>query len=175
MANHQTDWINPTGGTIVQEGPVRFGSIEFGANLGICRKLGIKRLPTVHFYQQGQKLTGFTCGPSKFPLLVHTLQDYLQQQEQQSQEHEEALSHVLEQGTQLIQQTTIMSRTNSINNNQQQQNKDMETTMMEPNMEMTTVLEELMEQDANGELESAKTTPNFNKRKNKKKWWNILP
>lgn len=73
---------------------MRFGSIEFGANTGMCRNLKIKRLPTVHFYQNGQQLDGFPCGPSKFPILVNKIAEYL--------EPGASLKNILRQGDELV-------------------------------------------------------------------------
>jgi len=56
---------------------VQLAGIEWGANRKLCRGLGIKRLPSVHFYYGGRKLTGFPCGPRKFPLLRENLDRYL--------------------------------------------------------------------------------------------------
>ena len=66
------------GGTLVKPGDVRLASIEFGANASLCRALGIKKLPSVHIYKRSAgKISGFSCGPSKFPLLVEKVDSYL--------------------------------------------------------------------------------------------------
>ena len=59
----------------------------------MCRSLGIKRLPTVHFYQKGEKLDGFPCGPSKFPMLQERIEQYL---------NPPALEDILRQGAELM-------------------------------------------------------------------------
>lgn len=53
--------------------------MEFGANAAMCRALEIKKLPFCHIYKGGVgRITGFACGPSKFPLLVEKIDQYLQ-------------------------------------------------------------------------------------------------
>lgn len=95
LANQKTDCVD-SDGSVVQQGPMRFGSIEFGANTPLCRALKIKRLPTVHFYQKGQQLEGFPCGPSKFPILLEKVDQYLQAAESASFEE------IMGQGDQLM-------------------------------------------------------------------------
>jgi len=58
------------------EGDVCFAQIEFGSNRQLCKSLGIKRLPTMHFHKFGEKIDGFPCGPSKFHILLDTLGRY---------------------------------------------------------------------------------------------------
>jgi len=51
-----------------------FSEIEFMANRELCKSLGIKRLPAVHFYYGSHgKVEDFVCGPKK----VSTLKDKL--------------------------------------------------------------------------------------------------
>lgn len=65
-------------GELVQSGNVRLASIEFGANTALCRALGIKRLPYIHIYKSPVgRITDFSCGPSKFPMLEEKLATYL--------------------------------------------------------------------------------------------------
>ena len=137
LANQKTDWVD-SDNQIVKEGPVRFGSIEFGANTGMCRNLKIKRLPTVHFYQNGEQLDGFPCGPSKFPILLEKIDQYLQPDSS-------SLEAILKQGDQLMNSSEVAG-----------------------------VLEQMMEQEANGVLDAPKTKSKGAKQ-NKKSWWNILP
>ena len=43
-----------------------FSEIEFMANRDLCKSLGIKRLPAVHFYYGSHgKVEDFVCGPKK--------------------------------------------------------------------------------------------------------------
>jgi len=66
------------GQELVQSGKVRMASIEFGANTALCRALEIKRLPYVHIYKSPVgRITDFSCGPSKFPMLEEKLAAYL--------------------------------------------------------------------------------------------------
>mmetsp|Transcript_485 Transcript_485/g.1173 ORF Transcript_485/g.1173 Transcript_485/m.1173 type:complete len:190 (+) Transcript_485:537-1106(+) len=49
----------------------RFAQVEYSQNMQLCKMLGIKKLPHVHIYKGDLgRLAAFTCGPSKFPLLV---------------------------------------------------------------------------------------------------------
>mmetsp|Transcript_13993 Transcript_13993/g.18374 ORF Transcript_13993/g.18374 Transcript_13993/m.18374 type:complete len:278 (-) Transcript_13993:286-1119(-) len=76
IAMENGDKVN-SDGIVATTGNVRFAQVEFGANTILCKSLGIKKLPTVHFYKQPHgKLTGFPCGPKKFDLLVETLEEY---------------------------------------------------------------------------------------------------
>lgn len=76
---------------------MRLAAIEFGANKDLCKSLNIKKLPTVHFYQNGKKLAGFPCGPAKFQLLQDTVNHYLR-----SQQDEPKLEQTLSQGDALM-------------------------------------------------------------------------
>ncbi|CAB9500273.1 Thioredoxin-like 2 [Seminavis robusta] len=102
LANQKADWIgnNDDDNTVVQPGPMRFGSIEFGANKDMCRALSIKRLPTVHFYQKGQQLEEFPCGPSKFPRLLATIDYFLNPQSSSSAS--QLFETTLQEGQQLM-------------------------------------------------------------------------
>jgi thiol-disulfide isomerase/thioredoxin len=61
---------------LLKRGTVRMASVEFSANTELCKSLGIKKLPTVHFYKGSQKLAGFAAGPAKMHLVVATLEHY---------------------------------------------------------------------------------------------------
>ena len=61
---------------ILERGEVRLASIEWKANTELCRLLGVSRLPSVHYYQNGRKLAGFPAGPSKFQLVKDRLTYY---------------------------------------------------------------------------------------------------
>jgi thioredoxin-like negative regulator of GroEL len=138
LANQKTDWIQDRDSSIVQHGAMRFGSIEFGANTGMCRTLDIKRLPTVHFYRKGEQLDGFACGPSKFPRLVETMEHFLQRQSQH-----DSFAETLAQGEELIRNSG----------------------------QVAGILQEMMEAQANGTLES-KTAK---KTTSSKAWWKPMP
>jgi hypothetical protein len=62
--------------TFWKGGAVRLASIEWKANTELCRSLGVTRLPSVHYYQNGRKLAGFPAGPSKFQLVKDRLTYY---------------------------------------------------------------------------------------------------
>jgi thioredoxin-like negative regulator of GroEL len=141
LANQKTDWIQDNYGSIVQHGVMRFGSIEFGANTGMCRTLEIKRLPTVHFYRKGEQLDEFACGPSKYPRLIETMEQLLQRQKQA--QHDNFVS-TMQQGEELIRSSG----------------------------QVAGILQQLMEQQANGTLESKTATT---KKTSNKAWWNPMP
>lgn len=62
--------------TVVRDGEIRLAEIEYGANRDLCKRLGVKKLPSIHFYSQGKKVDGFPCGPKKLPLLLLKLSEY---------------------------------------------------------------------------------------------------
>ena len=62
--------------TVVRDGEIRLAEIEYGANRDLCKRLGVKKLPSIHFYSQGKKVDGFPCGPKKLPLLLSKLSEY---------------------------------------------------------------------------------------------------
>lgn len=57
--------------TLSKEGEVRLAQIEYGENTKLCKNLGVKKVPSIHFYSQGKKIDGFPCGPKK---IAHTLE-----------------------------------------------------------------------------------------------------
>ena len=66
------------GDELVQSGPVRMASVEFGANTSLCRALGIKKLPYIHIYKcPVGRIADFSCGPSKFSMLEEKLAGYI--------------------------------------------------------------------------------------------------
>jgi thioredoxin-like negative regulator of GroEL len=85
---------------ILERGGVRLASIEWKANTELCRSLGVTRLPSVHYYQNGRKLAGFPAGPSKFQLVKDRLSYY-----QTSSTAELDFEATLEQGSMLIMDT----------------------------------------------------------------------
>jgi hypothetical protein len=62
--------------TVVSEGDTRLAEIEYGANKELCKSLGVKRVPSVHFYSLGKKVDGFSCGPKKITMLLEKLSHY---------------------------------------------------------------------------------------------------
>jgi thiol-disulfide isomerase/thioredoxin len=85
LANDRADWVaggakniksENADGDILERGAVRLASIEWKANTELCRSLGVTRLPSVHYYQNGRKLAGFPAGPSKFQLVKDRLTYY---------------------------------------------------------------------------------------------------
>jgi thioredoxin-like negative regulator of GroEL len=85
---------------ILERGEVRLASIEWKANTELCRSLGVTRLPSVHYYQNGRKLAGFPAGPSKFQLVKDRLSYY-----QTLSMAELDFEATLEQGSMLIMDT----------------------------------------------------------------------
>ena len=55
---------------------IRMAEVEYGANKELCKSLGIKKVPSVHFYSMGKKVDGFPCGPKKIPMLMEKLSHY---------------------------------------------------------------------------------------------------
>jgi thioredoxin-like negative regulator of GroEL len=77
LAKERADWVaDDADGDILEAGAIRFASVEWGANTELCRSLEITRLPSVHYYQNGRKLAGFSAGPSKFQLVKDRLTYY---------------------------------------------------------------------------------------------------
>ena len=77
---------------------MRFAEVEFSANAELCRTLGVKKLPNVHLYKGDVgRITGFPCGPSKFPLLEETLGRLLQMSDEELR-----LEKTLEEGGELV-------------------------------------------------------------------------
>ncbi len=73
---HTIDKILKADGDILEAGAIRLASIEWKANAELCRSLGVLRLPSVHYYQNGRKLAGFPAGPSRFQLVKDRLTYY---------------------------------------------------------------------------------------------------
>jgi thioredoxin-like negative regulator of GroEL len=87
LAIDRADWVageakilkinkNNKNAVILETGEVRLASIEWKANIELCRSLGVTRLPSVQYYQNGRKLAGFPAGPSKFQLVKDRLTYY---------------------------------------------------------------------------------------------------
>ena len=62
--------------TLVKEGEIRMAEIEYGANRKLCKSLGVKKVPSVHFYSRGKLIDGFPCGPKKIAMLLEKLTHY---------------------------------------------------------------------------------------------------
>ena len=62
--------------SVVREGEVRLAEMEYGSNKELCKSLGIKKLPSVHFYSKGKLVEGFPCGPRKIGMLLEKLSRY---------------------------------------------------------------------------------------------------
>lgn len=79
LASIHGDIVDPKDKTrVLDEGQVRFAEVEFSANAKMCRTLGIKRLPYVHFYRGAEgRLAEFAAGPSKFNLVIDKLKELL--------------------------------------------------------------------------------------------------
>jgi thioredoxin 1 len=59
-------------------GEAAFYQIEFSANKDLCRRLDIKKLPCVQFFQGAEgNVATVLCGPSKFPDVRLKLEDLL--------------------------------------------------------------------------------------------------
>ena len=56
--------------------PIQFAEVELFGNRDLCKALGIKRVPSVHFYSDTNKVEDFVCGPKKISLLKERLHDY---------------------------------------------------------------------------------------------------
>jgi thioredoxin-like negative regulator of GroEL len=79
LAKEEADWVagdTNANSDILETGAIRLASVEWVANTALCRSLGITTLPSVHYYQNGHKLTGFGAGPSKFQVVRDRLTYY---------------------------------------------------------------------------------------------------
>jgi thioredoxin 1 len=66
LANRYADKVNDDG-EILERGKVRFATVEYGANVRLCKTFGIKKLPFVHIYKAPLgKISEFVCGPKYF-------------------------------------------------------------------------------------------------------------
>lgn len=62
--------------TVTRKGEMRLGEIEFGKNAILCKKLGVKKVPSIFIYYKGTKLDGFPCGPKKIAQTTERLNHY---------------------------------------------------------------------------------------------------
>ena len=91
-----------------KRGDVRFAEVEFSANAELCRSLGIKKLPNIHIYKNNLgRITGFPCGPSKFPILEETLDRLVATT---MSDDDLRLEKTLEEGGELVDQILEMHR-----------------------------------------------------------------
>jgi thioredoxin-like negative regulator of GroEL len=91
-------------GDILEAGAIRLASIEWKANTELCRSLGVSRLPSVHYYQNGRKLAGFPAGPSKFQLVKDRLAYY-----ETLSETELDFEATMEEGRMLVSETLALA------------------------------------------------------------------
>mmetsp|Transcript_28057 Transcript_28057/g.46441 ORF Transcript_28057/g.46441 Transcript_28057/m.46441 type:complete len:277 (+) Transcript_28057:201-1031(+) len=64
--------------SVVREGEIRMGEIEYGSNTELCKSLGVTKLPTVHIYSsKGKLVDSFRCGPKKVSVLLDKLDMYM--------------------------------------------------------------------------------------------------
>ena len=111
--------------TISKRGDLRFASVEYAANLDMCKSLGIKKLPTVYIYKSGQLVDNFPCGPKKMPLLLEKLELYHGKSAEQII-FESSMKSGEELGDAVLEQVVTNIQTNNKNKSQQtsQQNND---------------------------------------------------
>lgn len=57
-------------------GNTNFGEIEYGSNIVLCKSLGVRQLPSVHFYKNGVKIDDISCGPSDFHIISERMSKY---------------------------------------------------------------------------------------------------
>ena len=70
LAFDEGDHLNPNG-EVVHVGNVRFAEVEYSQCVQLCKTLKVKKLPTVHYYKEGEgKLSELTSKPSQFQLVV---------------------------------------------------------------------------------------------------------
>jgi len=70
LAFDEGDHLNHNG-EVAHVGNVRFAEVEYSQCAGLCKTLKVKKLPTVHYYKEGEgKLSELTCKPSQFQLVV---------------------------------------------------------------------------------------------------------
>ena len=85
LAAHYADWSDKNDPeNIVKIGQVRFAEVEFNQNAKMCRSLGIKRLPYLHFYRGAEgRLADFSAVPSKFNLVIEKMHELLDSSEEE--------------------------------------------------------------------------------------------
>ena len=63
-------------GTVLRKGDIRLAEMEYGPNKELCKRLGVTKLPSVHFYSKRRLVEGFPCGPRKIAMLLEKLLRY---------------------------------------------------------------------------------------------------
>jgi len=58
---------------------ISFAEIEYGSNIVLCKSLGVRQLPSVHFYKNGVKIDDISCGPSDFNIISDRMSKYKDQ------------------------------------------------------------------------------------------------
>ena len=74
LAAQYADWEK--GGQVVKKNSVRMAQIEWGANLQLCKSLGVKKLPSTFIYSEGMKIEALEAGPSRFAKVRDTVKRY---------------------------------------------------------------------------------------------------
>jgi len=94
------------------QGRVRFGDVEVGANMELCKRLGVKKFPFVEIYEGGTKIAAFSTGPSyKFNLVRDTLIEKLSMTPAQKQAFLKEFNLHVEEGRQLLKDLEVHSAT----------------------------------------------------------------
>jgi len=103
-------------GVVRSRGSVRLAQMEWSAHTATCRSLGVKKLPTVHFYLSGEKVAGYSVGPSQFRRVLETVEyysnkDFYEQQSLQSSTAERGeLEDALDSGTELLTRAWVLDQ-----------------------------------------------------------------
>ena len=103
LAAQYADWEKD--GQVVKQNSVRIAEVEWGANLDLCKALGIRKLPTIYFYSGNMKIDGFAVGPSRFAKVRDVVQRYANMTPQELQ-----FEAKLEQGKKLMEETARRER-----------------------------------------------------------------
>ena len=110
------DKIDPETNEIVEKGKVRMVDVEFGANTKLCRTLGIKKLPYIHFYKGSRgRVADFICSPKKFPILLEKMNEHLAEEdeewegekEEEKFDDEEEFDKVMYEGSMFMNNTVM--------------------------------------------------------------------
>lgn len=111
LASQYADWVsavddNKEQEKLVKRNPVRIAEVEWGANVDLCKALGVEKLPSVHFYaDRGVKLNAIAAGPSRFGKVRHAVARYAA-----SSPSELAFEAKLEQGKQVVEEAARLQR-----------------------------------------------------------------
>eukprot|EP00188_Purpureofilum_apyrenoidigerum_P006064 Plantae.Rhodophyta-Purpureofilum_apyrenoidigerum.ctg8728.p1 GENE.Plantae.Rhodophyta-Purpureofilum_apyrenoidigerum.ctg8728~~Plantae.Rhodophyta-Purpureofilum_apyrenoidigerum.ctg8728.p1 ORF type:complete len:162 (+),score=17.31 Plantae.Rhodophyta-Purpureofilum_apyrenoidigerum.ctg8728:63-548(+) len=58
---------------------MKFTEVNFADNRDLCRRLGVKAMPTFQFFTDSAgKVESYSCGPKRFPELVEKLKEFEQ-------------------------------------------------------------------------------------------------